>query len=570
MTVEMSFVGKPARIAVIVAACSVAWTGCSSSNHDAPPDSGMQPPVDGATGGSVTGARVQTCHQVDGDVSVPFDLSQSMIRAWVPDSSAAGYHMVSGTGTGDGHLRVDGVPQGASLILQVDDDYYVTDQPAVTLTHEDNDRCTPAVVAITKSTPVNLDLSNLSITDNFASIDFYVNATDWQSLPAPTPPASTLQTSLDWNSISFTLPDTAAGDRAVIVHTVENENATETTLPTVAEGKDLDALTVSNFTLHDGVAATITGAFQPVPQTKTMSVAVDRRPVDAGYDAASTTLQIQGTLIAGAAANASDGPPLISYLFPDAPSALTDDAYGDPFPATKRLLMDMFYRRVRNLESPGSPSAEEFGLMQLGTHQRFEVTGTSVVFPTPLPPPAGIQINHKDFLTSGSAPFDGTAPVSVTWQASAGASSYDLTVMTWQNGVDDPMPIATFHTAGTSLSLPASLFHDNQFYWLLLGAVQSTNDYAHGALTMTMVPSQTATLSTGRLRLSSTCGNGVTNAGEQCDGPGMTATCNDDCTTSVCGDGIVNPAAGEQCDDGGRNGITSPTCSKDCKLVAAP
>ena len=61
---------------------------------------------------------------------------------------------------------------------------------------------------------------------------------------------------------------------------------------------------------------------------------------------------------------------------------------------------------------------------------------------------------------------------------------------------------------------------------------------------------------------SAMCGDGVLNetAGEVCDGAGRSDACNDDCTLATCGDGIVNAAAGETCDDGGE----SATCNIDC------
>jgi len=55
------------------------------------------------------------------------------------------------------------------------------------------------------------------------------------------------------------------------------------------------------------------------------------------------------------------------------------------------------------------------------------------------------------------------------------------------------------------------------------------------------------------------CGNGIVeDAAELCDpGPGGdTATCDSDCTPAICGDGYVNHAAGEECDD--------PFSTEDC------
>ncbi|MDH5717137.1 MAG: DUF4215 domain-containing protein [Spirochaetia bacterium] len=55
------------------------------------------------------------------------------------------------------------------------------------------------------------------------------------------------------------------------------------------------------------------------------------------------------------------------------------------------------------------------------------------------------------------------------------------------------------------------------------------------------------------------CGNGVLDAGEACDSFGQnTTTCNANCTAPVCGDGHVNDAVGEKCDDG--NTINEENC----------
>ncbi len=60
------------------------------------------------------------------------------------------------------------------------------------------------------------------------------------------------------------------------------------------------------------------------------------------------------------------------------------------------------------------------------------------------------------------------------------------------------------------------------------------------------------------------CGDGVVDAGEDCDGGGESAACNTDCTVASCGDGIVNGTAGEACDDGGE----SAACNTDCTVAS--
>jgi hypothetical protein len=62
----------------------------------------------------------------------------------------------------------------------------------------------------------------------------------------------------------------------------------------------------------------------------------------------------------------------------------------------------------------------------------------------------------------------------------------------------------------------------------------------------------------------SSCGDGKVNraAGETCDDGGHTDLCNANCTSASCGDRVVNAAAGEECDDGG----PSAQCDPDCTL----
>jgi MYXO-CTERM domain-containing protein len=52
------------------------------------------------------------------------------------------------------------------------------------------------------------------------------------------------------------------------------------------------------------------------------------------------------------------------------------------------------------------------------------------------------------------------------------------------------------------------------------------------------------------------CGDGfLFTTIEECDDGGETATCDADCTPALCGDGAVNAAAGETCDDGNDNAL---------------
>ena len=79
-----------------------------------------------------------------------------------------------------------------------------------------------------------------------------------------------------------------------------------------------------------------------------------------------------------------------------------------------------------------------------------------------------------------------------------------------------------------------------------------------------------ASLSTCEL---ATCGDGVVWAGvEACDPGGEDSdTCDHDCTPAVCGDGLTNHAAGEECDDGNDSALDNcyPSCKAPTMLLFA-
>lgn len=68
------------------------------------------------------------------------------------------------------------------------------------------------------------------------------------------------------------------------------------------------------------------------------------------------------------------------------------------------------------------------------------------------------------------------------------------------------------------------------------------------------------------------CGDGEVDASEECDATADVAACDRDCTKPVCGDGLVNAAAGEQCDDGTDNSddySAAIHCNATCAGFAA-
>ena len=63
------------------------------------------------------------------------------------------------------------------------------------------------------------------------------------------------------------------------------------------------------------------------------------------------------------------------------------------------------------------------------------------------------------------------------------------------------------------------------------------------------------------------CGDGIVDNNEACDDQGESTTCDADCSLAECGDGTLNLAAGEVCDNGSSNSDTVPgACRTDCTL----
>lgn len=68
------------------------------------------------------------------------------------------------------------------------------------------------------------------------------------------------------------------------------------------------------------------------------------------------------------------------------------------------------------------------------------------------------------------------------------------------------------------------------------------------------------------------CGNGILNTGEACDhgaanSDTLPSACRTNCTWPVCGDGVMDKARGEECDDGASNSTAPNACRPDCTLA---
>jgi cysteine-rich repeat protein len=182
--------------------------------------------------------------------------------------------------------------------------------------------------------------------------------------------------------------------------------------------------------------------------------------------------------------------------------------------------------------------------------------------------PANVKVAGTPAINGGAAPFDGVKPLVISWDASPTATRYYVLIQhvtVDAGGHASNAIVATFHTAQTSLPIPASLFIKGDFYYFRVGAFHSPIDYQGGHLVELGFPLDEARTATGMMRLSSLCGNSVKDPGEQCDTGGDSPTCDSDCSLVICGDGHVNAKANEQCDDIGFGSDTA-FCTTTCKV----
>jgi len=94
------------------------------------------------------------------------------------------------------------------------------------------------------------------------------------------------------------------------------------------------------------------------------------------------------------------------------------------------------------------------------------------------------------------------------------------------------------------------------------GTTGETSTTADGTTTTGVTPVDSSSTEAADTTNVPMCGNGIVEADEVCDDMGESADCNEDCTASSCGDGIVNAVAGEECDDQGE----SETCTETCVM----
>lgn len=532
----------------------------------------------------VFGRRVTTWVTLLGESTIPHDLSNVQVRVLVTDSSTpSGFRIVTGAGHADGTFTIEGVPPGDGFVLALDQRYWATDARSLELHDRFTARAAPSR-AITP-TPVRIALEDLSpfaagLAHERDSLIISSAIAGAAVAFTATPGATQSDALLDW-SVAAGLPapliDSTLGDDVVLL---QHRIRPSQTIRGASERVAVAGTAVPSVVLRDGTGATIAASLTALPPSRLLS-----RMSLAGYDAlydrdsyavasgdavaAPSLLALPFTgsdPVAVAAGGSLLQPTLASVEYSKARTAtgMAEVDFADALPINWPRLAVRHYTRVRRVLMPGAQAGAQVpgGIMEI----RIWSPGVPSPAAPDLTPPRDVRIDDVDAAAGGLLRADAGAPLRLSWGAVARASQYQVTVFRARNDglrtfVD---PVATMTTADTNATIPAEALGAGEFFAFSVAAIDSQNRYADGDLLVRGLPLSYAAVPSGLFRLSATCGNGRLDPGEDCDGVGP--LCDPDCSFAACGDGFLNPAAGETCDSGGAFG-ESPGCDRDCTLA---
>jgi cysteine-rich repeat protein len=569
---------RAAILASLLAGCSSilgigdVTLGGDGGTGDAPP-----PP------NTVIGRSFNHCITELGTVDHPADVSIVIIAALLPDATQpTGFRTVNGSGKADGTFRIDDVPDGVEYVLKIGRAYFVTKAHSIDHHFEEPARCDAKPV--TSTTKVAFSLTGMTAFANAANavpnlpndaieVDSFRAGYQGSVGAVPLNSSTTLSSSYDWGmegfgftSTSAPLLDAAAMDDLLVLHTrsepVGGSAGRKHQLTHI-----IDLFQTTSVSLADGMSTSVSGAFTPVPLTKSVNFSIARGGFDTLYDGTSQRNGLAVTLLAHPYFNDFQvGGTLGSVGFDDwARSPSLNETvgfmYGDPFPTSWTRYLAVTYSRFRFVLLPGTTVPRPvFGFYQ----RELPFTGGLLNLTPTLATPSSVKVAGNDFTAGGKVAFDGMKPVAVTWNGVAGAKTYTLQVtrMFANGNQTKSASAATLVTANTSIDVPAEVFSGGEFFAFTLTANQSPYDYTSGQMIANGTPNQFSPLPSGMFRMSSKCGNGVVDPGEECDTMGESASCDIDCTLPKCGDGLRNAAAGEACD------TVRPTagCNLNCTL----
>ncbi len=556
--------------------------GSDASPFDCPP----APPM------TMIGCATITHVHSDGTTSQSRkDLSRYTAAAYIPDASAAGFAVISGTTSADGVVTIAGVPDAGPYYLRLHDPqdpfypwprYFYTERRDLELGYVELGRDdTP----VTLATPVSLSLTGLrpwQAMDSIQLVSFAAGTEVFPDVATTKIGATALDVTTDWfdgvgeNTFSditsqaartSQLIDTsgATGDDLWILH---NQTTFVTPSPTMRGYRStriVAYLRPTDVTMTDGVEQTISGALE------TATPIAGNQIFQFNLDALRTAIRDEGRYLSEdigciRSANPGAGHGLMhASIASFSGEAWAGDRqlalgveYTNPFPASWPNMMRCSFSHRRSIITPGSNRR-----LTGDSYVSSYTTGSDDFTWTPgIRPPGNVRVGGVagvgvvDGIAGGAVAFDGVAPVEMSWDAVAGVNRYQIRV----RGADEGF-VAAFDTFETSVRMPGDIFTKGEYYQFRVFAIQTTGDYAAGDVYDFPLPLRSARLSTGLFLFSDECGDSDVDTGEQCDTGGSSTTCDADCSLVTCGDGFLNGTV-ETCDET----QDAPNCDADCTL----
>ncbi|HTJ41981.1 MAG TPA: DUF4215 domain-containing protein [Kofleriaceae bacterium] len=581
--------------ALALVAMSISAAGCNAilGIGDVHTSGGIDAPagtIDAAGGncpappsGGIIGCANITHVNLDGTTTESRqDLHAFNVAAYIADSSATGFTIVTGTASADGTVVVNNIPDGASYYLRLQNPtdptysyphYFYTSQRTLDLGYIEEGRDdTPT----TGETDVTFTTTGLTpwksapqsiygqLGDSLGMASFSTGTTaGWAPATPPADGATNLDAVVDWKTgageITFSDLTNQAARVSQLVDTTKGDDlwVFQSRLSALQDGDQGDvwssiiaAAQVPTATMTNGTPLTVTAALAPVPPLSTMqTLNVNLDSFRAAFHDDGRyffeTLFCYRSASPGAASGLGQGQ-LWSYnnqqIFGSPSSLNIMQAYGNPFPKTWPQMISCSLGHFRPLKTPGTnKQVSAYSYIYSYAPATDNFSWTPVIHGVTNP-----KVGGKPALAGGAVAFDGTHPLEMQWDAIPGVSHYQVRIIGSVEGL-----VAVLDTSGTTISIPADTFTKGNFYVFRIFAIQTPSDYTQGHLLRFTAPMSVARLATGLFRLDDRCGNTTVETGEECD-PGTagdTASCDSDCSAVKCGDGYLNTVAGEICDD---------------------
>jgi hypothetical protein len=408
----------------------------------------------------VTGTLADTYLVKGGQVTRAPDPAKVDLAALVPEQDGS-LRVIPAQVKADGSFTIPGVPQGTYYLRRGGPDgrfdYLITSERSIDLGRVFLGR--PDVTFATKPTPVTIDATGLSPwaeTDSLwlysaeAATSAVLHAT--QGAPAP---GDTALHGFVYDTKALPRPaliDGSKGDSALFFQRVTRKTANGDQEYTTIE----NVLAPPSFTQTDGQPTHLSGAFQPVPQT---NVSLDVRP--GAFAALAPQVSPDATLESigigvypdpGAAAGLTGAaPPVLNLSLKPDKDGVLDVSYGNPYPASWKLVIRANGFFSTKLALPGQSEAKpSFGWVDTSVYVDDLATGP--VAPR-IGPAQKVQINGKD--ASGALAGVGS-PVKLSWSAPAlGTAAHYVILLERQ---DRPRPLARTWSPPSTRLAPSSPF----------------------------------------------------------------------------------------------------------------